>query len=97
MMLMMKYRPELFLKIYDLFQKGEITAARQIQDACCQVIYKLCSGKGNMYAMIKEVLKLQGAPDLGGVRAPLYPVQEGDLKIAADAAEMIQRYIGEFV
>ena len=49
-----------------------------IQDACCQVIYKLCSGQGNMYAMIKAVIKEMGGPDIGSVRAPLLPLTEAD-------------------
>lgn len=88
--------PELFLKIYSLFQEGNIASARKIQDACCQAIYKLCSGKGNMYGMIKETLKQNGGPDLGGVREPLYPVQPEDMPVVKEAAEMIQGYIRDF-
>ena len=32
-------------------------SALEIQDDCCRIISKLCSGHGNMYAMIKEVLR----------------------------------------
>lgn len=88
--------PELYLKIYDLVQRGEIARAREIQDACCHVIYKMCSGKGNMYAMIKAILRLRGAPDLGGVRAPLLDLQPEDLPIAAEAAAEIDRLIAAF-
>lgn len=82
--------PELYLKIYELFQTGEIAKARRIQDACCQIIYKLCAGKGNMYATIKAVLRKLGAPDLGSVRAPLYPVQPEDQPVIDEAADMIR-------
>lgn len=85
--------PELYLKIFDLVQRCEIARAREIQDACCQVIYKMCSGKGNMYAMIKEILRRRGAPDLGGVRAPLYDLTPEDLPIAQEAASEIDRLI----
>ena len=85
--------PELYLKIFELTQRCEIARAREIQDACCQVIYKMCSGKGNMYAMIKEILRRRGGPDLGGVRAPLYNLTEEDLPIAAQAAAEIDRLI----
>ena len=81
--------PELYLAIFRAIGKGDIARAREIQDACCQVIYKLCSGKGNMYAMIKEVLRLSGGPDIGGVRAPLYELTEEDKPIAAACAEEI--------
>ena len=81
--------PELYLAIYRLFQEGEIARARIIQDECCHVIYKLCSGKGNMYAMIKETLRLMGAPDIGGVREPLYNLTPEDGEICAACADRI--------
>ena len=88
--------PELYLKIYALTQAGRIAEAREIQDACCQVIYKMCSGQGNMYAMIKEILRDMGGPDIGSVRAPLFPLQEADLPIAREAAEEIRKLIAKY-
>ena len=88
--------PELYLTIYDLVHKGEIAKARAIQDECCHVIYALCSGKGNMYAMIKETLRKMGAPDLGGVREPLYNLVEEDKAICAQCAEKIQELIRQY-
>lgn len=85
--------PELYLAIYSLTQKGEIAKAREIQDACCQIIYKLCSGTGNMYAMIKETLRNMGAPDIGGVREPLYNLAEGDKTICSACAKQIKELI----
>lgn len=85
--------PELYLQIFRLVQQGEILRAREIQDACCHVIYKLCSGKGNLYAMIKATLRRRGAPDLGGVRAPLYNLEPEDLPIVEEAAAEIDRLI----
>ena len=63
--------PELFLKIRELFLEGKMEQAREIQNECCRIIYKLCSAKGNMYGVIKAVLVKQGGPDCGGVRLPL--------------------------
>ena len=85
--------PELYLKIFELTQKGQIARAREIQDACCHVIYKMCSAKGNLYAVIKGVLRLRGAPDLGGVRAPLYDLQPEDQPIVEETAAEIQRLV----
>ena len=82
--------PELYEAIYELTKKGEIEKARPIQDGCCHVIYKMCSGQGNMYAMIKEIIRQQGGPDIGGVRAPLYPLQEEDKAIASECVKMIE-------
>ena len=89
--------PELYLKIYELTQKGEIAKARPIQDACCHIIYKLCAAKGNMYAVIKAVLRKLGAPDIGGVRAPLYDIQPEDEPVVEEAAAMVRRALEEFL
>ncbi|MGX8706740.1 MAG: dihydrodipicolinate synthase family protein [bacterium] len=88
--------PELYLAIYRLFQSGDIAKARAIQDACCHVIYKMCSCKGNMYAVIKGILRAQGGPDIGGVRAPLFDLQPGDLPtveaLAGEISTLVKKY-----
>ena len=87
--------PELYLAIYRLVREGEIAKARVIQDECCHIIYKLCSGKSNMYATIKETLRMMGAPDIGGVREPLYNLVEEDKAICAECAKKIQKLVAE--
>lgn len=83
--------PELYNAIFNIVKNGgDLAKAREIQDDCCHIIYKMCSGQGNMYAMIKEIIRLQGGPDLGGVRAPLLDLQESDYAIAKECAAMIQ-------
>ena len=89
--------PELYLAIYRLVREGEITKARVIQDECCHIIYKLCSGKSNMYATIKETLRDMGAPDIGGVREPLYNLVEEDKAICVECAQQIQKLIAELL
>ena len=89
--------PELYLKIYDLFGKGDIALAREIQDACCHIIYKMCAGKGNLYAIIKAVLRELGGPDIGSVRAPLFPEQPEDKPVVEDAAWMIRDAYARFL
>ena len=88
--------PELYLAIYRLFHEGRIAEAREIQDACCHVIYKMCSCKGNMYAVIKGILREQGGPDIGGVRAPLFDLQPEDLPIVkelgAEVTALVKKY-----
>ena len=88
--------PELYLKIYSLVQEGRIAEAREIQDACCHVIYKMCACKGNMYAVIKGILRARGGPDIGGVRAPLYPLQQEDLPVVEALAEEISALVEKF-
>ena len=88
--------PELYLKIYQLFGEGKIAEAREIQDACCHVIYKMCSTKGNMYAVIKGILRENGGIDIGGVRAPLYALQEEDMPIVRECAADIRTLIAKY-
>jgi len=88
--------PELYLAIYRLFKDGDIARARAIQDACCQLIYKMCSCKGNMYAVIKGILRAQGGPDIGGVRAPLFDLQPEDLPTVNELAEEIDRLVKKY-
>jgi len=82
--------PELYIQIFELAVKGEnLALARELQQDANQIIYKMCSGKGNMYAMIKEILRISGGPDIGGVRAPLLNLTEEDKLIAKECVEMI--------
>ena len=82
--------PELYVKLYSLVKEGDLATALEIQNECCRIIYKLCSGHGNMYGMIKQVLRLNGGPDCGSVRLPLAELVEADLPIAQEAAQMIR-------
>ena len=88
--------PELYIVIYRLVQAGEIAKAREIQDECCHMIYRMCACKGNMYAVIKGILRAQGGPDIGSVRAPLYELQPEDLPaveaMAKDITELVKKY-----
>ena len=88
--------PELYLAIYRLVQQGEIAKAREIQDECCHMIYRMCACKGNMYAVIKGILRARGGPDIGGVRAPLYELQPEDLPaveaMAKDITALVAKY-----
>ena len=88
--------PELYVELYRCVKAGEMAKALEIQNDCCRIIYKLCSGHGNMYGMIKEVLRIMGCPDCGSVRAPLAELCEADLPIAAECAEMIKTAIAKY-
>ncbi|MBO4235419.1 MAG: dihydrodipicolinate synthase family protein [Firmicutes bacterium] len=82
--------PKLFTKMYELVQAGDFESARPIQNAVNEVIFKMCEAKGNLYAVIKEVLRINEGLDIGSVRAPLAPLQDGDKAIAEEAAGMIR-------
>ena len=88
--------PELFLKVRALFLEGKMEDARVIQNDICRIIYKLCSGHGNMYAVIKEVIRIQGGPDIGGVKAPLANLIESDKEVCKEAADMIAEAINKY-
>ena len=88
--------PELYLEIARCFQAGQLEKGREVQNECCRIIYKMCSAQGNMYAVIKEIIRLQGGPDVGGVRAPLLNLAEGDGAVTAQAAQMIADAIAKY-
>ena len=73
-----------------------MATALDLQNECCRIIYKLCSGHGNMYGMIKEALRRMGCPDCGSVRAPLAELSDSDLPIARECAGMIEAAIAKY-
>ena len=88
--------PELYIKLYECVKSGDLATALEIQNDCCRIIYKLCSGHGNMYGMIKEVLRKMGCPDCGSVRAPLAELIDSDYPIADECVAMIQAAIAKY-
>ena len=88
--------PELYLRIFALVSEGRIAEAREIQDECCHIIYELCSCHGNMYAVIKAVLRELGAPNVGGVRRPLSDIVPEDMPTVRSCAEHIRTACEKF-
>lgn len=82
--------PELFLKLDALVRANELEEARALQYAVDAIIYKMCSAHGNMYAVIKEILKINEGLELGGVRKPLPALVDADRTIVEEAARMIR-------
>ena len=89
--------PDLFLKLNELIKESDFETAKELQYAINDVIYKMVSGRANLYAVIKEILRINEKLDLGSVRAPLEPLHEEDLAIAKEAAELIQQARKEFL
>ncbi len=85
--------PELYLAIFDCVKNGKLEEARRIQNDADEIIYALCRAKGNLYATMKEVVKLRTGLDLGGVRAPLYGYTEEDKEVVTLCASMIDEAI----
>ena len=88
--------PKLYVELYRCVKAGEMDKALEIQNDCCRIIYKLCSGHGNMYGMIKESLRKLGGPDCGSVRAPLAELVESDYAIVDECVAMIQAALNTY-
>lgn len=82
--------PELFLKMDEYVKAGNMARACEIQYAVNEIIYKMCSAHGNMYDVIKAILKINEGLELGGVRKPLPSLIPQDHKIVEEAAQMIR-------
>jgi len=88
--------PELFLKVWDLMHEGKVAEAAQVQNEICRIIYAMCGAKGNLYAVMKAILKEQYGLELGGVRAPLPNLEEGDAPIVAACSQQIKDAIAKY-
>lgn len=90
--------PDLFLKLDELFKAGNFKQAKALQFAINSVIYKMVSSRANMYAVAKEVLRINEGLELGAVRSPLAPLTtEHDYQTAKEAALMVQEARAEFL
>ncbi|OHT14719.1 hypothetical protein TRFO_02968 [Tritrichomonas foetus] len=91
--------PELFIKAYKLIMdknSRDNQLAFQIQNDICRIIYKFQEAKGNLYSVMKEVIRLRGGPDCGDVRAPLTQHTQEDMEVCREAANMIDTAIKKY-
>lgn len=89
--------PELFLALNEFIAQNDFDKARALQARINLIIGKLVSGHGHMYAVIKEVLRINENLNIGSVRAPLSALTEEDKDIAKDAATLIRQTKEEFL
>ena len=82
--------PELFLKMDSLVREGRFAEAQKIQHEANTIIEELCSCRGNMYGVIKEVLHINEGLELGSVRKPLAALVPEDMPKVRAAAEHIR-------
>ncbi|WP_270207710.1 dihydrodipicolinate synthase family protein [Streptococcus anginosus] len=82
--------PELFLKLNQLIADKELEKAKELQFAINAIIGKLTAAHGNMYSVIKEVLKINENLNIGSVRSPLTSVTDADRPIVEEAARLIR-------
>jgi len=83
--------PELYLKMHELVLQGKNKEATKVQFAANAIIEKMCSCQGNLYAVMKEIIRIKEGLELGGVRPPLPCLVESDYPIVQEAAEMIDQ------
>ncbi len=88
--------PELFLKMDEHIREGKIEEARRIQNVVNEIIELLCSAHGNMYAVIKAVIKINSGIEIGSVRKPLAALADQDMRIVEEAALKIRKAIEEY-
>ena len=87
--------PELFLKARELFLGGQVEKAREVQNEICRIIYAMCGAHGNLYAVMKAILKKQGV-DCGGVRKPLPGLIESDAAVVEKSDAMIGAAVAKY-
>lgn len=87
--------PELFLKVFELYNLGQMEKARQIQNEITTIILAMCAAQGNLYAVMKAILKQRGQ-DIGDVRKPLSSITGQDASIVADCAKLIEQAISKY-
>ena len=87
--------PELFLKAREHLYAGKLEDARVIQNEICRIIYAMCAAHGNLYAVMKAILKKWGA-DAGTVRKPLPALIDSDNAIVDACAAQIEGAIAKY-
>ena len=87
--------PELFLKMNEFLEEGKMKEALGIQNKADAIIYKMCEAHGNLYAVMKEILRINENIDIGNVRKPLPGLIPEDIPIVEEAAKMIRDAISE--
>ena len=85
--------PEAYLKIYELVKENKMQEAYAIQVEANKIIAKMCECSGNLYAVMKEIIKRRENLNLGGVRSPLANLSQDDETNINIAKNMIDQLI----
>ncbi len=89
--------PELFVKLNQLLEAGDFENTGKLQDDIDEVIYTMCSTKGNMYATAKAVLNKRANLKLGGVREPLLNLENSDEAIVDKVAKLVNDAVSAWI
>lgn len=84
--------PELFLAVDKAVREGDFARAKEIQYKIDRIIYKMCECRGNLYAVMKEILRGRGV-DIGGVRKPLPDIVPEDRGAIDESSRMIDEAV----
>ncbi len=85
--------PELYVRMNEALAEGNLERALLLQNAANEITYTMCRAKGNMYAVAKAAIEKRTGMKLGGVRAPLLNLQEGDEAVVEKTAELVNKAI----
>lgn len=88
--------PELYMKIMDSFGAGDVHTAMEVQDEATKIIYAMCGCHGNLYAVMKEILKIRAGIDIGEVRRPMPCLVPEDMPQVEKCAGMIDAAIKKY-
>lgn len=81
--------PELFIAANNAIENGELDLAKSLQIKIDDIIFKMLSAKGNLYDVMKAILKKRGI-NIGSVRQPLPKITIEDRLIVEESYHMIQ-------
>ena len=56
----------------------------------------MCSCKGNLYAVMKEILKIREGLNIGSVRRPMPGLADSDMPTVKECADMITAAVEKF-
>ncbi|MGL4677627.1 MAG: dihydrodipicolinate synthase family protein [Brevinema sp.] len=87
--------PELYLTLEELYSKGQLQKAQELQMDLNVIITKLCGFSGHMYSVIKEILKLRGL-NVGTGRPPLKSVDSQDKDRVKEVAQYIDQVMKKY-
>ena len=85
--------PELYIRIKAYMDAGNTEKACALQLRANEIIQKLVSCRGNLYAVMKEIIKIREGIDLGGVRSPLPGLTDADMPKVREAAVLVDRVL----
>lgn len=87
--------PEVYIKIRELVLAGRMAQALELQNDADRIIYKMCEARGNLYAVMKEILRRMYGLELGGVREPLVNLTPQDEPIVQSAQKMVEAAVAK--